>query len=148
MIRIYQHVTFIFYLTDSKTGPRTVWLSEAAQAVIARQPQTSSAFVFPSPRDPARPQSRQLGLWRRARREAGIVDVRLHDLRHTVASQAVARGVPLPTVARMLGHAQPIMTLRYAHVGDHEVEAAAERVGTNIAAAMKGCTVPSRSPFH
>ena len=45
------------------------------------------------------------------------------DLRHSVASQAVARGVPLPTVARMLGHTQLVMTLRYAHVGDHEVEA-------------------------
>ncbi len=125
-------------LAEAKTGPRTVWLSEVAQAVIARQPRTGSAFVFPSPRDPARPQSPQLNLWCRARREAGIEDVRLHDLRHTVASQAVARGVPLPTVARMLGHSQPTMTLRYAHVGDHEVEDAAERVGTSIAVAMEG----------
>ncbi len=123
-------------LAEAKTGPRTVWLSGAAQAIIARQPRTESAFVFPSPRDLARPQSRNLGLWQRARREARIEDVRLHDLRHTVASQAVARGVPLPTVARMLGHAQPVMTLRYAHVGDHEVEAAAERVGTIIRTAM------------
>ena len=120
-------------LAEAKTGPRTVWLSEAAQAVITRQPRTASAFVFPSPRDPARPQSRNLGLWYRARREAGIEDARLHDLRHTVASQAVANGVPLPTVARMLGHAQPTMTLRYAHVGDREIEAAAERVGRAIA---------------
>ena len=119
-------------LAEAKTGPRTVWLSGAAQAVIARQPRTNSAFVFPSPRDPAETQSRHLGLWHRARREAGIADVRLHDLRHTVASQAVARGVPLPTVARMLGHTQPAMTLRYTHVGDREVEAAAERVGSII----------------
>ena len=130
----------VLRLAEAKTGPRTVWLSEAAQAAIARQPRTASAFVFPSPKDPARPQSRNLGLWRRARREAGIEDVRLHDLRHTVASQAVARGVPLPTVARMLGHAQPTMTLRYAHVGDREVEAAAERVGVSIATAMTGYT--------
>ena len=128
----------VLRLAEAKTGPRTVWLSEAAQAVIARQPRTGSAFVFPSPRDPTRPQSRQLGLWCRARREAEIEDVRLHDLRHTVASQAVARGVPLPTVARMLGHSQPTMTLRYAHVGDREVEAAAERVGEAIAAALCG----------
>ena len=123
-------------LAEAKTGARTVWLSEAAQAVIARQPRTGSPFVFPSPRDPARPQSRNLGFWPRARRKAGIEDVRLHDLRHTVASQAVARGVPLPTVARMLGHARPTMTLRYAHVGDHEVEVAAERVGSSIAMAL------------
>jgi len=128
----------VLRLAGAKTGPRTVWLSMAAEAVIARQTGTDSAFVFPSARDPSRPQSRNLGLWRRARREAGIEDVRLHDLRHTVASQAVARGVPLPTVARMLGHAQPTMTLRYAHVGDHEVEAAAKRVGKIIQAVMTG----------
>lgn len=133
-------------LAEAKTGPRTVWLSETAQAVIARQPRTGSAFVFPSPRDPGRPQSRNLGLWRRARQEAGIEDVRLHDLRHTVASQAVAQGVPLPTVARMLGHAHPVMTLRYAHVGDREVEAAAERVGASIVAAMQGCNA-SQHPY-
>ena len=128
----------VLRLAEAKTGPRTVWLSEAAQAVITRQPRNGSTWVFPSPKDPERPQSRNLGFWRRARREAGIEDVRLHDLRHTVASQAVARGVPLPTVAKMLGHTQPTMTLRYAHVGDHEVEAAAERVGKVISEAMTG----------
>ena len=128
----------VLRLAEAKTGPRTVWLSEAAQAVIARQPRNGSTWVFPSPKDPERPQSRNLGFWRRARREAGIEGVRLHDLRHTVASQAVARGVPLPTVAKMLGHTQPAMTLRYAHVGDHEVEQAAKRVGAIIIAAMAG----------
>ena len=49
----------------------------------------------------------------------------------------MANGVPLPTVARMLGYAQPTMTLRYAHVGDRKVEAAAERIGAKIAAAME-----------
>ena len=131
----------ILRLAEAKTGPRTVWLSEAAQAVIARQPRNGSAWVFPSPRDPERPQYRNFGFWLRARREAAIEDVRLHDLRHTVASQAVANGVPLPTVARMLGHTQPTMTLRYAHIGDREVEEAAERVGAGIAAVMaSGCT--------
>ena len=77
-----------------------------------------------------------MGLWYRARKEAGIDDVRLHDLRHTVASQAVARGVALSTVARMLGHSDPTMTLRYAHVSDREVEAAAERIGKVIERAM------------
>ena len=134
----------VLRIAKAKTGPRTVWLSEAAQDVIARQLKTASAFVFPSPRDPARPLSRNLGLWCRARRAAALEDVRLHDLRHTVASQAMARGAPLPAVARMLGHAQPTMTLRYAHVGDREVEAAAERIGARIAAAMTGTALDCR----
>ena len=124
-------------LEDSKTGPRRVWLSQAARAILARQPRAASPYVFPSPRHPDKPLSHTLCLWRRARKEAGLDDVRLHDLRHTVASQAVARGVPLSTVARMLGHADPVMTLRYAHVGDRDLQAATERIGKVIEVAMK-----------
>ena len=104
----------------------------------------ASRYVFPSPADPSRPCTREVELWQRhARGEAGIEDVRLHDLRHTVASQAVAGGAALSTVARMLGHADPTMTLRYAHVGDRDVQAAAERIGKVIKAAMAGGHAPS-----
>ena len=75
-------------------------------------------------------------LWYRVRREAGIEDARLHDLRHTHASHAVMNGVPVPVVSRLLGHSDVRMTLRYAHLGDREIEAAAERVGHSIAAIM------------
>ena len=62
-----------------------------------------------------------------------VGDIRHHDLRHTHASHAVMNGVPLPVVARMLGHSNVSMTLRYAHLGDSEIKAAAERVGQAIA---------------
>ena len=119
-------------LSDSKTGPREVWLSAAAQELVERQPRVGSAWVFPSPHDPARPYGGGLELWCRARTEAGIEDVRLHDLRHTYASHAVMSGVPLPIVAKLLGHSRCSMTLRYAHVHDRNVEAAAERTGLAI----------------
>ena len=100
--------------------------------------------MFPSPANPARPRLGTPALWNRIRKEAGIEDVRVHDLRHTVASQAVARGVALSTVARMLGHSDPKMTLRYAHVSDRDVEAAAERIGKVIETAMQtGRTAPT-----
>ncbi len=124
-------------LRDSKTGPRTVLLNAPARAIVERRTeQGNGPWVFPSARDPSRPRSRELSLWNRVRREAGIEDVRLHDLRHTVASQAVLNGVPLPVTARLLGHANVRMTMRYAHVGDREIEAAAERVGQAIEAMM------------
>ena len=116
-------------LADSKTGPRTVFLNAEARAIIARHMPGDSAFVFPSPRNPGRPLHDDLPLWYMIRREVGIEDVRLHDLRHTYASHAVMQGTPLPVVARLLGHSQTIMTLRYAHTGDRETEAAAERIG-------------------
>ena len=124
-------------LAHTKTGPRRVWLSQAAQSILTRLPHAAGPYVFPSPRRPDKPLSPTLHFWRRARKEAGLDDVRLHNLRHTVASQAVARGVPLPTVARMLGHADPVMTLRYAHVGDRDLQVAAERIGMAIELAME-----------
>ena len=78
------------------------------------------------------------------RKEAGIEDVRIHDLRHTFASHAVLHGIPLPVVSRLLGHKRPSMTLRYAHVGDRETEAAAERIGTAMARALGGGKESSR----
>ena len=125
-------------LTDTKTGPRRVFLNAPARAILERQPRSGSAWVFPSPFDPGRPLSLDLPLWYAARKRAGIEDVRLHDLRHTFASHAVLQGVPLPAVSRLLGHKHPSMTLRYAHVGDTETEAAAERIGAAIAQALSG----------
>ena len=130
-------------LADSKTGPRGVFLNAPARAIIERQPQTESPFVFPSPRDPERACSPNLPLWYSIRRQAGIEDARLHDLRHTFASHAVLRGIPLPVVSRLLGHKQPSMTLRYAHVGDRETEAAAERIGVAIERALDGSEASS-----
>ena len=76
---------------------------------------------------------------------AGSMRVRLVNLRfeplkrdlwHSFASQATMQGIPLPVVARLLGHAQVQMTLRYAHVSDRDVEAAAERIGGVMAGIM------------
>ena len=125
----------VLELVDSKTGPRTVFLSPKAKAVIERQPRSDNPWVFPSPVNREKPRSADSlnGLWKLTRKQAGIEDVRLHDLRHSVASQAVLNGVPLPVVARLLGHSQVSMTLRYSHVAEREVETAAEKVGRVIA---------------
>ena len=63
---------------------------------------------------------------------------RARHRRHTVASQAAKNGVPLPVVARLLGHSNVRMTMHYTHVGDCVVEAAGERVGQAIEAMMDG----------
>ncbi len=125
-------------LADSKTGPRTVHLSADARDVIERQRRGIGPFVFPSSVNPGKPFGINLPLWLRVRERAGLEDVRLHDVRHTYASQAVMKGVPLPVVARLLGHREVTMTLRYAHVGDREVVEAAERIGAAISLALDG----------
>ena len=123
-------------LSDSKTGPRNVPLNAPAVAVLERQPRCGNAHVFPSPLDPSRPRNDDLPLWSRVRREANIEDVRLHDLRHTHASHAVMNGIPIPVVSRLLGHSNVSATLRYAHLGDKDIEDAAELVGQSISAIM------------
>ena len=45
-------------------------------------------------------------------------------------------GVPVPVVSRLLGHSNVRMTLRYAQLGDREIEAAAESIGQSIADIM------------
>ena len=69
------------HLSDSKTGPRTVWLSSASRRVLNGL-QKSGPWVFPSPRRNSHPSRSALhGFWRNVRAEAGIEDVRCHDLR-------------------------------------------------------------------
>ena len=116
-------------LRDSKTGPRNVFLNSEARSILERRLKGTWEYLFPSPKDVRRPVWHGLSLWYVVRKEACLDDVRLHDLRHTFASHAVMQGTPLPVVARLLGHSQTTMTLRYAHTGDRETEAAAERVG-------------------
>ncbi len=90
--------------------------STCAGAISAR---TSSAFGI-----------------RRPARAAPLGSLRLHDLRHTAASQAVMSGENLPLVGRLLGHRRRRTTAGYAHLDDAHLVEAAEKVGAAIAAAM------------
>ena len=69
-------------LSDSKTGPRRVYLNRKARDIIDRQPRTNSPYVLPSPHDPFQPTPRTPAVWYLVRKRAGLQDVRLHDLRH------------------------------------------------------------------
>ena len=123
-------------LADSKTGHRSVPLNIQARHVLERQPRGRSEYVFPSMRNGGGPCSPGLPLWYMVRKQAGIEDVRLHDLRHTVASHAVMSGVAVPVVSRLLGNSDLGMTLRYAHLAETDIEAAAERIGAALARVM------------
>ena len=126
-------------LPDSKSGPRTVWLSSAARAVIDAIPRYSPdcPFLFP-----ARPPTRHIDnfeyQWTRIRNEAGLPGLRLHDLRHSWASVAAMNGVDMVTVAKLLGHALVETTERYVHLSDRSVADAADRVSNRIHAALAG----------
>ena len=122
------------YLRDSKTGPRTVWLSLPARVVLDGLDR-NGAWVFPAQRGRGpRNKSWLDGFWDEVRAEAGLTGVRLHDLRHTHASIALRRGETVLTIARLLGHRNPETTLKYTHLADRTVMDAAETVGAALEA--------------
>ena len=118
------------FLRDSKTGPRTVWLSRAAREILGRVPRTS-AWLFPV-RKGDEPRSRNWldPFWRRVRVEANLPDVRIHDVRHSYATFALSQGESVLVIARLLGHANASTTLKYTHLADAMVREAAETLGT------------------
>ncbi len=69
---------------------------------------------------------------KRFERVVGALDLprlSVHGLRHTAATLAIRRGVPIPTVAQMLGHANPSITLEtYAHVIERMSDDAADMI--------------------
>ncbi len=71
--------------------------------------------------------------FRRIARAAGVPMIRPHDLRHSVATLLVERGVPIVTVASLLGH-DPAMTMRvYSHVGDTSRQNAVDMLSAALA---------------
>ena len=78
------------------------------------------------------------------REAAGLPDVRLHALRHSFASVAVAGGLSLPVIGALLGHSQPATTARYAHLAADPLRAAAELIGARLGAALASPQSPSR----
>ena len=122
-------------LTDAKTGPRSVFLGEAARALLRALASTAAGeWVFPGKEAGAPLKENSLyGFWGRVRDEAGIVaDARLYDLRHAHASHAVMNGESLYTAGRLLGHRNPVTTNRYAHLDDATLGDAADRVALAV----------------
>lgn len=120
----------LLHLPDSKTGKKTVVLNTAAVDILKDIPKRDF-FVIPGeirgqPRhDLKRP-------WEHIRHAAGLEDVRLHDLRHTHASFGVMSGLGLPIIGRLLGHASPLTTARYAHLADDPVRKASDLIGSKL----------------
>jgi integrase len=122
----------VIRLPDSKTGAKTLYLNAPALAVLNEIPRVAgNPFVIIGERKGARLINLQKP-WRRIRKSAGLDDVRLHDLRHSFASVAVAGGMSLPMIGALLGHSQPQTTHRYAHLAADPLRAASETIAAQI----------------
>ena len=121
-------------LRDAKTGARMVPLSPDAAAVLAGVTRVRrNPWVFPG-KKPGAHLSVLTKYWRRVRERAGVEDVRIHDLRHSFASRALALGESLSMIGQLLGHTDVGSTARYAHLTRDAERRAAARVGASLEA--------------
>ena len=124
-------------LRDAKTGARQVALSPAARKVLSALPRKAdNPWVIAGP-EPGRHLSNLNFPWLVVRKRAGLEDVRIHDLRHSFASRALALGESLTMIGKLLGHRQVQTTARYAHLARESVKTSAARVAQSIAADME-----------
>ena len=121
-------------LRDSKTGPRVVPLSPGAARVLASLPRAAGNPWVIAGRKPGSRLTHIAYYWYRVRERAGLDDVRIHDLRHSFASRALALGENLPMIGKLLGHTKIQTTARYAHLARDSVHESAARVAASIGA--------------
>lgn len=111
---------------------RNIPISSQAQVMLERLPRWPGCpYVVPNP-ETQQPYGNLYGSWNRVRTLAGLPEVRMHDLRHSFASNLVNSGQSIYVVSKLLGHSQIKTTARYSHLSDatllSAVDAAAQAI--------------------
>jgi len=114
----------IVRLVDTKNdSARTVPLSRKAQSVLADalanplRPEGCSLVFFGEPGRDGRRRSYNFNkAWNTLKRQAGLADLRFHDLRHEAVSRLVEAGLGDQEVAAISGHKSMQMLKRYTHL--------------------------------
>ncbi len=137
--------------TTKQKKSHSVPLSAPARQLLAelsKNAEPNAEYVFPGRWGGHRTEIRRA--WRDLCRAANIKGLRVHDIRHSYASQLVSSGFGLPVIGALLGHSQPATTARYAHLFDEVTRQATERVGAVIAGNGKPSAeiVPHRKPVR
>ncbi|MDE0488604.1 MAG: tyrosine-type recombinase/integrase [Gammaproteobacteria bacterium] len=121
-------------LRDAKTGARAVAISPSARRVLEDLSRVPGNPWVIAGAIPGRHYRNLNNAWLLIRTRAGLNDVRIHDLRHSFASRALALGESLPMIGKLLGHKKVQTTARYAHLARDSVKASAARVAESLRA--------------
>ncbi len=119
-------------LPDAKTGGRVVLLGPEAQALLSAIPRAKDNPWVIAGKKPGSNLTDLQHPWRRICKRAGLEDVRIHDLRHSFASRALALGESLTMIGKLLGHTQVQTTARYAHLARDSMQTDAARITGSI----------------
>jgi integrase len=104
----------------------------ARQLLAALQRKTNGPWVFPADSESGHRIAIRKN-WLVILKAARIKGLRIHDLRHSFASQLASNGASLPLIGSLLGHSNPVTTARYAHLFNDPQREAVERIGAIIA---------------
>lgn len=125
-------------LPDSKTGAKIVPLhAPAVQYLRQLEARRNPAVPWVCPGEQGGRLHNLPRAWESIRTHADLADVRLHDLRHSFASDALNAAVPLAVVGKMLGHKRVETTARYAHLADETTRVGVETTGEAIVASTR-----------
>lgn len=135
----------IWRIPMSKSGKaRLVPLADGAMTVLATMPRNlHTDYVFASP-NTNKPNVSIFSAWNTARKNAGLSDVRMHDLRHSFASLLINSGRTLYEVQHILGHTQVKTTQRYAHLSQDTLLDAANAATRAVGSVMLTVAQPAR----
>ncbi len=151
----------MMFLPDSKTGRKTLYLSDVALDILESLPRVAgNAHIIPGNKK-GQPRSDLKRPWSAIVRAAGLLEpikkpepkgvgeklkrkrgsearpsIRIHDLRHTFAATGAGSSLGLPVIGKLLGHSQMRTTQRYAHLDADPLHKAANLIGSQIAAAL------------
>jgi integrase len=116
---------------------RSVPLNDTAHSILnGLQSKKKYDFLFINTKT-GKPYTTISKVWDRLRQEAGFPHLRLHDMRHAFASYLVSSGHSLYLVQNILGHSDPNVTQRYAHLSTKSLQDAADSASDIISNAMK-----------
>ena len=121
-------------LRDGKSGARMVPLSPTVLEVLDAMPRVTGNPWVIAGKNPDKPLCAIDDQWRKLRSRAALEKLRIHDLRHSYASRALALGEGLTMIGALLGHSEVATTARYAHLAKDTEKAAAAKVGGSIGA--------------
>lgn len=120
-------------IPETKSGrPRSVPLSDHLLRLLSElSSRNRSQWLFPNPKTDL-PFVSIFYSWNTARKQAGLADVRMHDLRHSFASFLVNSGRTIYEVKELLGHAHVKTTERYAHLDNKTLTDAINTTGNFV----------------